>query len=108
MNSKIIKLNDLLQQLLVELKNEESNDNSFIINQVTYSLVLINDYLCNLNENKDEKQLFDQLREIYKGINHPRVGLSDYFIWREDFGERVKVNKSLDEIKENLFKLLGK
>jgi len=108
MNSKIIRIKDLLQQLFLELKNEESNDNSFIINQVEYSLVLINKYLCNLNKNNDEKQLFDQLREIYKGMNHPRVGLSDYFIWRNDFDERVKANKSLDEIKKSLYKLLGR
>jgi len=108
MNRKIIKLKDWLQQLLMELKIEVSNDNFFIINQVEYSLVLINEYLCNLNKNNDEKQLLDQLREIYKGINHTRVGLSDYFIWRDDFDERVKANKSLDEIKKNLNKLLGR
>ena len=65
-------------------------------------LLLIDESLDNPDENKDYKQLFSKLEEIYIKINQPRVGLSDYFIWKDTNEERVKENDGLDTIKEKL------
>ncbi|HEY4553682.1 MAG TPA: hypothetical protein VIG80_10845 [Bacillaceae bacterium] len=55
----------------------------------------------------DEKAVWDTLREMYRSLNHPRVGLSNFYIWRDDFEERLEANEQLDRIKDKLFKLLG-
>ncbi|MDQ0217380.1 hypothetical protein ELQ35_07430 [Peribacillus cavernae] len=108
MNENILKLRDLFQQLLKLLKNENDSDSLYIIKQVDYSLNLVNDYIDNTNGENDEKNLLSHLRENYQTLNQPRVGLSDYFIWRDNYEEREKANKVLDAIKEDLFQMLGR
>ena len=68
-------------------------------------LQLIDEYADNHSDEDDMKLLYMKLVRIYTDINQPRVGLSDYFIWRDDYEERVKANESLDAIKDNLLRL---
>jgi len=77
MTDDIIKIKDIYTELLSTLKKEGDESNSFILNQVKDSLSLIYDFL---RENRDCNNLFVQLNEIYKSINQPRIGLSDFFI----------------------------
>lgn len=90
------------QELIGILDKEDENETLYIINQLELGLKLIDGCINSTYENKDIIQLFSELEEIYIKINQPRVGLSDYFIWRDDYEERVTANKSLDKIKENL------
>ena len=98
----IEQLRVLFQELKRILEKEDDNETLYIINQLELGLLLIDECLNNVYESKDLKQLFSKLEEIYKKINQPRVGLSDYFIWRENYEERVKVNNGLDTIKKSL------
>lgn len=100
----IKQLKVLFQELkrILEKENDNENETLYIINQLKLGLLLIDECLNSNYENKDLKQLFSKLKEIYKNINQPRVGLSDYFIWRDNYEERVKVNNGLDTIKKNL------
>ena len=98
----IEQLRFLFQELKRILEKENDNETLYIINQTKLSLLLIDECLNSNYENKDLKQLLSKLEEIYTKINQPRVGLSDYFIWRDNYEERVKVNNDLDTIKRNL------
>lgn len=45
-----------------------------------------------------------ELSSIYREIDKPRVGLSDYFFWDDDYDKRIVVNNELDGIKDILLK----
>jgi hypothetical protein len=98
----IEQLRILFQELKRILEKENDNETLYIINQLELGLLLIDECLNCTYENEDLKQLFSKLEEIYIKINQPRVGLSDYFIWRDNYEERLKVNNGLDKIKKNL------
>lgn len=44
----------------------------------------------------------DELVEIYAELTRPRIGLYDYFVWRDDASERKRANAALDTIKDDL------
>lgn len=98
----IEQLRILFQELKRILEIENDNETLYIINQLELGILLIDECLNGTYENKDLKQLFSKLEKIYIKINQPRVGLSDYFIWRDNYEERLKVNNGLDKIKKNL------
>ncbi|TKI52881.1 hypothetical protein FC756_26790 [Lysinibacillus mangiferihumi] len=98
----IEQLRILFQELKRILEKENDNETLYIINQLKLGLLLIDECLNGTYENEDLKQLFSKLEEIFLKINQPRVGLSDYFIWRDSYEERLKVNNVLDKIKKNL------
>ncbi|MFJ5562447.1 hypothetical protein [Lysinibacillus xylanilyticus] len=98
----IEQLRILFQELKRILEKENDNETLYIINQLKLGLLLIDECLNGTYENEDLKQLFSKLEEIFIKINQPRVGLSDYFIWRDNYEERLKVNNGLDKIKKNL------
>lgn len=104
----IEQLRVLFQELKRILEKENDNETLYIIQQLKLGLLLIDECLNSTYENKDLKQLFSKLKGIYVKINQPRVGLSDYFIWRDNYEERVKVNNSLDTIKKNLTAIFRK
>ncbi|MBO0589140.1 hypothetical protein [Sporosarcina sp. E16_8] len=108
-------LKDILQLRVIyeELKRvleKENNDSEvlYIINQLELGLGLIDECLNNIYENQDLKELYSKLDEVYMKINQPRVGLSDFFIWRDNYEERIKANEHLDTIKDNLLLLFKK
>ncbi|MCY9139459.1 hypothetical protein [Peribacillus frigoritolerans] len=45
-----------------------------------------------------------ELSSIYREIDKPRVGLSDYFIWDDNYDKRIVANNELDGIKDILLK----
>ncbi|KMY31459.1 hypothetical protein ACZ11_04235 [Lysinibacillus xylanilyticus] len=98
----IEQLRILFQELKRILEKENDNETLYIINQLELGLLLIDECLNGTYENEDLKQLFSKLEEIFIKINQPSVGLSDYFIWRDNYEERLKVNNGLDKIKKNL------
>jgi hypothetical protein len=60
------------------------------------------------NEEQDLSSLNKDLERLYIIINQPHVGLSDYFIWKDDYEERIKENEDLDTIKDRLRNLFTK
>ncbi len=98
----IEQLRILFQELKRILEKENDNETLYIIHLLELGLLLIDECLNDTYESEDLKQLFSKLEEIYIKINQPRVGLSDYFIWRNNYEERLKVNNGLDKIKKNL------
>jgi len=58
-------------------------------------------------EINDRKKL-SEVKSIYYSINAGYSGFSEYFIWREDFDERIKANERLDEIRDEIWDTLEK
>jgi hypothetical protein len=54
------------------------------------------------NDAADLKATFLEIGRSYQSMYPPRGGLTDFFVWRDDFEERRKANQPLDQIKENL------
>lgn len=104
----IVQLRSIFQELKRILEKENDNETIFITIQLELGLFLIDECLNSTYDNNDLKQKFSKLEEIYIKINQPRVGLSDYFIWRDNYEERVKVNNDLDRIKKNLLLIFSK
>ncbi|HWL24624.1 MAG TPA: hypothetical protein VNR38_12895 [Ureibacillus sp.] len=92
----------LFQELRRILEKENENETMYIIHQLNSGLRLIDENINNNHDYNEYKLLFNKLEGIYININQPRVGLADYFIWKEHYEERLIVNKDLDTIKENL------
>ena len=92
----------LFKELIDILEKENDRDTLYIIHQLGLGLHLINQCLNSSYENDDLIDLYSKLEEIYARINQPRVGLSDYYIWKENYEERIKANMRLDIIKEGL------
>jgi len=51
----------------------------------------------------------DKLSKVkfwYGCLFFPKSQMSEFYIWREDFDERVKINRPLDDIRDRLWELL--
>lgn len=48
----------------------------------------------------------DDVRSIYKGLRSHKGLLSDFFIWRDDFGERQRANAPYDALVQRIGDLL--
>lgn len=49
---------------------------------------------------------FSQVRCEYKKLFFPKSPLSEFYVWKDDFVERKKLNDSLENIKNRLWELL--
>ncbi|MED4125630.1 hypothetical protein P4631_00400 [Halalkalibacterium halodurans] len=105
MKKDIQHTKDLFRQLLELLKKENEDEFAYMINQLELGLRFIDEYENISSVERNINQLYCELRQVYININKPRVGLSDFFLWKDDDGERVKANETLDAIKNDLRQL---
>ncbi|CAH0135994.1 hypothetical protein SRABI80_00277 [Peribacillus frigoritolerans] len=89
---------------LVKILTKEKNDLEFIISQAKASIELIDACLLDCDSSEQYRKTMMELSSIYRDINKPRVGLSDYFIWHDNYDKRIVANNELDEIKDILLK----
>lgn len=59
-------------------------------------------------DNRSAKIKLSEVKSIYHTMHAGYGSFSEYFIWREDFDERVKANKRLDEIRDEIWNILEK
>ncbi|NLD47271.1 MAG: hypothetical protein GX660_08730 [Clostridiaceae bacterium] len=100
------KLNSLFKKLLLIIESEGDSETKYATGVLKNIVVVVEDVLktpviADLNE------IFSEIMERYKSLYPPRGGLTEFFIWREDFDERVKANKPLDDIKEDIKSIIG-
>ncbi|WP_419964196.1 hypothetical protein [Pantoea vagans] len=103
MQNKIIAkklLNEFLKLKLILIKERENNWIRGVL-AIIEKLELALSNHC--NESVDYcKDACDTWKAMYKGNG----SFSDYYIWHDDFEQRVKLNKPLDSIKENIWKII--
>ncbi|MFD6207912.1 hypothetical protein, partial [Peribacillus sp. NPDC060253] len=74
---------------LVKILTKEKNDLEFIIRQAKASIELIDSCLLGCESAEPYRKTMMELSSIYRDINKPRVGLSDYFIWHDNYDKRI-------------------
>lgn len=104
-NEKLtLNLFELFSDLLKILESEGKGEVDFVIKEVKYLVGILND--CVLNKFSENDRIIEETKQIHKSLYPPKGGLSEFFIWRNDFDERIKINDSLDNVKNELWKLL--
>lgn len=91
---------------LVKILTKEKKDLEHIIRQAKASIELIEICLLDCESAEQYRKTMMELSSIYREIDKPRVGLSDYFIWDDNYDKRIVANNELDGIKDILLKEL--
>ncbi|MDQ0880788.1 hypothetical protein QFZ73_001799 [Peribacillus sp. V2I11] len=89
---------------LVKILTKEKNDIEYALRKAKASIELIDVYLLDCKSAEQYRKTMMELSSIYHDINKPRVGLSDYFIWDDNYDKRIVANNELDGIKGILLK----
>ena len=96
---ELIKLNLLFNKLREILIQEDEHNYirgiNVIINRIQYSL----------KYNEDAKATIKSVGDTYSLMNSGNGSFSDFFIWREDFNERVEANKVLTKLRSDITSL---
>ena len=98
---KLARLADLFTQIRDTLIQENESNwirgiNS-ILNQINYSLA----------SNEEAKSTIRDIYYSYSLMNRGNGSFSDFYIWREDFAERVIENNKFIEIKDEIGSLIA-
>lgn len=99
MREKIERLSVLYLELTDILQQEGSDQAKYLLRNIHHSLALIEE------RNLPEDLLFQELFSTYRGLTVPHAGLSDFYLWDEDFDTRIEANKAVDQIKSELHQI---
>ena len=98
---KLVRLADLFTQIR-DILIQENEDNwirgiNSILNQINYLL----------ENNENIKDTIKSIGNTYSFMNNGNGSFSDFYIWREDFDERVIENNKFIEIKDEIGSLIA-
>lgn len=98
---KLARLADLFTQIRdILIQENESNwirGINSILNQINYSLA----------SKEEAKSTIRDIYYSYSLMNRGNGSFSDFYIWREDFAERVIENNKFIEIKDEIGSLIA-
>lgn len=94
---------DELKQLFKELLEivQQYGDSTYNIQKQ-----IIKRILYDMEKNDSDIDIMFQIKCEYKKLFFPKSPLSEFYVWKDDFGERQKINNSLENIKCRLWELL--
>ena len=95
------KLKDINEELLLivdKYGDDSINNQKKIIKRIIEKIV-------GIDISNSEKQ-FIEIQRDYKNLYPARGGLSEFYIWNDDFNERQKLNEPLSKIRERLWEIL--
>lgn len=49
---------------------------------------------------------FQVIKKMHESMFPPRGGLSNFFIWSNDYDERIRLNDPLDKVRKEIFEVL--
>lgn len=100
-SDNIYELKQLFEELLFivdKYGDSTINNQKKIINRIIGKIDSID--ISNFEEE------FMEIQRDYKNLYPARGGLSDFYIWKDDFNERQKLNEPLSKIGDRLWELL--
>ena len=100
---KYIRVKFLLEALLKRIEIKGKGEIDYQINAVKKGIHLINDFLVN---NSKDTTIDFELKRLIRNLYPPRGGLSDFYIWKDDEDERIKVNTELSDIGNELWRTI--
>ncbi|WP_139254618.1 hypothetical protein [Bacillus sp. NH11B] len=105
-SSKLVidKLEKLFSELGVILEGNKKGDIDYQISEVRYVINILNE--CQNNNYINFDDVINEIKLTYSNLYPPRGGLSDFFIWKADFNERVRANEPLGRIGDELGEML--
>ena len=71
--------------------------------QITFQIDQLEDILNVINSNCDDQIKQNRIKTLVDTLYPIRGGLTDFYIWKEDFQERVSINKPISELNEKLW-----
>lgn len=97
---EIKKVSTELLKIIEKYDNGYSNI-KIIIKNLRYLIYII-------NENKATEQLKQILTEISKELftSNKDMGLLSFYIWKDDYEERIKINKHIEKLTNILLNLV--
>lgn len=101
-------INEKYKILLRILEAEGNSEVRFAINQLKNDLSAIEDLFENGTLDTDYNDILHLIKSNYRRMYPPRGGLTEFLIWRQDFNERVSVNKPLIDVQDELAAIFKK
>ncbi|WP_432665088.1 hypothetical protein R9X47_02335 [Wukongibacter baidiensis] len=99
-----LELFDTLNNLYKFLRNEDTSDIEQVMKEMQYAIKVLNEALTSEENNIDN--ILVEIKEICRSFFPPHGGLTDFFIWRDDFRERKRVNEIYEKYKNKMWSLL--
>jgi len=99
-----VELLEVLKALYKLLENEDTSGIMYVMKEIQYAIALLDETITSKGNNVDSVLI--EVIECCRSFFPPRGGLSDYFIWREDFSERKRMNEIYEGYKNRMWKLL--
>lgn len=105
-NGALRDVRDVYQALLELIQREgpagdvSAQSIDYIAGQIRKAISILDDAIS--QHGRNGQNMRTELVDIYNSITRPRIGINDYFVWRDDFDERTRANDSLEELKERL------
>ena len=94
------RVESLMKELLEIIRKEGGSEQAYAAGELERDIAMIAD--AKAGQSADMKEIFARVRESYKSMFPPRGGLTDFFVWREDFNQRLVANRRLDAVKAEL------
>lgn len=94
---------DALKKLFTELRDylELQNDNSIVNIRK-----LVNNTVVVLESDKSESFKSEYVLDAYKSLYTGRTGLTEYYIWDNDYDKRMRLNEPLERIRDDLWEIM--
>ena len=102
---RICVVKDLFKKLLTILETEGDAEVDYAKKELRKNILMIEDILK--NNTADLDKVFDEIKESYQSIYPSHGGLTEFFVWRDDFEERLNANLPLDNIKKELKEIMS-
>ncbi|MFJ7934399.1 hypothetical protein [Sporosarcina sp. NPDC096371] len=99
-------LEELSKQYSVILKTLLEHGDSSITPQIN-QIKSILDVLKIMPSDESEDIIIEKVRKMNDFLYPPRGGLAEFYIWSDDFDERIKLNEPLDIAKQTTWNILN-
>lgn len=94
---------EALKKLFTELRDylELQNDNSILNIRK-----LVNNTVAVLESNESDSVKSEYVLDAYRTLYTGRAGLTEYYIWDNDYDNRIKLNEPLERIRDDLWEIM--
>lgn len=94
----------VLSELYGVLEVEDTSEITYVMIELPHIIVMLSKAISSKDDSRDNTMV--EVKKRCKSFFTPHGGLSDYFIWRDDFIEREKVNEVYESYKKRMCFLL--
>ncbi|HBF36153.1 MAG TPA: hypothetical protein DDW50_02405 [Firmicutes bacterium] len=101
---QLLRVKDLFEAMVSILETEGDREVDYAKKELRKNIGKIEDVF---NHNIVPDKIFDEIKESYQSMYPSHGGLTEFFVWRDDFEERRQVNLPLDNIKSELKEIVG-